>query len=150
MPTDVETFLTGPAATVARSAPVTSGQVQSDAPAPAIGLPPRRQSAVRSTAAADWLARLNDAQRRAVTFTGGDLVGAPAMTSRGGDANRPGAGTGKTATLAHRVAWLVVNGADPGRVLLLTFRGGAAQEMTGGAERLDAVARRVAGRGRRR
>ena len=32
-----------------------------------------------------------------------------------------GAGSGKTNTLAHRVAQLIVNGADPGRVLQLTF-----------------------------
>jgi ATP-dependent exoDNAse (exonuclease V) beta subunit len=32
-----------------------------------------------------------------------------------------GAGSGKTNTLAHRVAHLIVNGADPGRILLLTF-----------------------------
>jgi DNA helicase-2/ATP-dependent DNA helicase PcrA len=31
------------------------------------------------------------------------------------------AGTGKTGTLAHRVAHLVLVGADPRRVLLLTF-----------------------------
>ena len=145
MPTDVETFLTGPAATVARSAPVTSGQVQSDAPAPAIDRPPPSQSAVRSTAAANWLARLNDAQRRAVTFTGGDPVGAPGRLAAPPLLVIAGAGTGKTATLAHRVAWLVVNGADPGRVLLLTFRRRAAQEMTRRAERLVAEARRVAG-----
>src|SRR2546421_7167803 len=32
-----------------------------------------------------------------------------------------GAGSGKTKTLAHRVAHLVVNGIDPQRILLLTF-----------------------------
>ena len=32
-----------------------------------------------------------------------------------------GAGSGKTSTLAQRVAHLIVNGADPGRILLLTF-----------------------------
>ena len=32
-----------------------------------------------------------------------------------------GAGSGKTKTLAHRVAHLVVNGVDPQRILLLTF-----------------------------
>ena len=32
-----------------------------------------------------------------------------------------GAGSGKTKTLAYRVAHLVVNGVDPQRVLLLTF-----------------------------
>ena len=32
-----------------------------------------------------------------------------------------GAGSGKTKTLAHRVAYLVVSGVDPHRTLLLTF-----------------------------
>ncbi len=40
-----------------------------------------------------------------------------------------GAGTGKTATLVHRVAWLIAQGADPGRILLLTFTRRAAGEM---------------------
>src|SRR5580658_5023398 len=40
-----------------------------------------------------------------------------------------GAGTGKTNTLAHRVAHLVMNGVDPGRILMLTFSRRAAQEM---------------------
>ena len=40
-----------------------------------------------------------------------------------------GAGTGKTNTLACRVAHLVRNGADPQRILLLTFSRRAAQEM---------------------
>ena len=47
-----------------------------------------------------------------------------------------GAGTGKTATLAHRVAWLIANGADPGRILLLTFTRRAAAEMMRRAEGL--------------
>jgi DNA helicase II / ATP-dependent DNA helicase PcrA len=41
-----------------------------------------------------------------------------------------GAGTGKTKTLAHRVARLVLNGTDPQRILLLTFTRRAAAEMT--------------------
>src|SRR6516162_6631349 len=41
-----------------------------------------------------------------------------------------GAGTGKTKTLAHRVAHLVLNGADPERILLLTFTRRSAAEMT--------------------
>src|ERR1700736_1040464 len=41
-----------------------------------------------------------------------------------------GAGTGKTKTLAHRVAHLVLNGAEPQRILLLTFTRRAAAEMT--------------------
>jgi len=40
-----------------------------------------------------------------------------------------GAGTGKTTTLAHRVAWQIVSGTDPSRILLLTFTRRAAAEM---------------------
>ena len=40
-----------------------------------------------------------------------------------------GAGTGKTTTLAHRVAWQIVSGTDPGRILLLTFTRRSAAEM---------------------
>ena len=40
-----------------------------------------------------------------------------------------GAGTGKTLTLAARVAWLVKQGVDPQRLLLLTFSRRAAAEM---------------------
>src|SRR5215467_1939985 len=47
-----------------------------------------------------------------------------------------GAGTGKTQTLAHRVAALVGRGADPRRILLLTFSRRAAQEMIRRAARL--------------
>jgi len=50
------------------------------------------------------------------------------------------AGTGKTRTLVYRVAWLVEQGVDPNRILLLTFTNKAAREMldrahalTGGA-----------------
>src|SRR5690606_20665177 len=40
-----------------------------------------------------------------------------------------GAGSGKTRTLSCRVAHLVANGADPSRILLLTFSRRAASEM---------------------
>jgi len=60
---------------------------------------------------------LNDAQRTAVTHGDGPLLIVA------------GAGTGKTTTLARRVAWLIRNGAEPGRVLLLTFTRRAAVEM---------------------
>ena len=40
-----------------------------------------------------------------------------------------GAGSGKTSTLAHRVANLIRHGADPQRMMLLTFSRRAAQEM---------------------
>src|SRR6202795_835439 len=52
-----------------------------------------------------------------------------------------GAGTGKTNTLAHRVAHLVLHGADPRRILLLTFTRRAAAEMTRRAVGLLAEAR---------
>ena len=53
-----------------------------------------------------------------------------------------GAGSGKTDTLAHRVAHLVVNGADPQRILLMTFSRRAAAEMI---RRVERIARRVIG-----
>src|ERR1700719_3108015 len=56
-----------------------------------------------------------------------------------------GAGTGKTNTLAHRVAHLVLHGADPRRILLLTFTRRAAVEMTRRAARILAEARRLPG-----
>ena len=47
-----------------------------------------------------------------------------------------GAGSGKTNTLAHRAAHLIVNGVNPGRILLLTFSRRAAAEMERRAERI--------------
>ncbi len=55
-----------------------------------------------------------------------------------------GAGTGKTATLVHRVAHLVSAGADPRRILLLTFTRRAAAEML---RRVDALLSSGAGNG---
>jgi DNA helicase-2/ATP-dependent DNA helicase PcrA len=49
-----------------------------------------------------------------------------------------GAGSGKTKTFAHRVAHLVLGGADPRRMLLLTFTRRAAAEMTVRAGRIVA------------
>src|SRR5437667_6679303 len=49
-----------------------------------------------------------------------------------------GAGTGKTTTLAHRVAHLIVRGAHPRRILLLTFTRRAAENMTRRAEQITA------------
>lgn len=51
-----------------------------------------------------------------------------------------GAGSGKTNTLAHRVAHLLAGGADPGRILLLTFSRRAADEMV---RRVQRIAGRV-------
>ena len=74
----------------------------------------------------DPLAALNAAQREAVLHGLGG--------GAGGDPTPPllviaGAGSGKTNTLAHRVAHLIAHGADPGRILLLTFSRRAADEM---------------------
>jgi ATP-dependent DNA helicase UvrD/PcrA len=70
---------------------------------------------------------LNPAQRRAATF-------GTAVPDKGVSAGPmlilAGAGTGKTNTLAHRTAHLVLNGVDPARILMLTFTRRAAQEMT--------------------
>jgi DNA helicase II / ATP-dependent DNA helicase PcrA len=53
-----------------------------------------------------------------------------------------GAGSGKTNTMAHRVAYLIVNGADPAQILLqillMTFSRRAAWEMTRRVERIAA------------
>ncbi len=54
-----------------------------------------------------------------------------------------GAGTGKTNTLAHRVAHLIKEGADPSRILLLTFTRRAAEIMTRRAERIVGKKARV-------
>jgi len=74
---------------------------------------------------ATYLDQLNPEQRRAVEHgvTQGCIVGPPLLVIAG-------AGSGKTNTLAHRVAHLIVNGADPGRILLMTFSRRAAAEMT--------------------
>jgi DNA helicase II / ATP-dependent DNA helicase PcrA len=61
---------------------------------------------------------LNSQQLRAVTAADGPVLVIAA------------AGTGKTRTLTHRVAWLVLErGVDPRRILLLTFTNRAAHEM---------------------
>ncbi len=75
---------------------------------------------------ADPLARLNPAQRAAVVQGvepgAGARPAAPLLVIAG-------AGSGKTNTLAHRVAHLIAHGADPSRILLLTFSRRAADEM---------------------
>jgi DNA helicase II / ATP-dependent DNA helicase PcrA len=78
-----------------------------------------------STPAAQ-LEALNNIQRKAATFgeaaAGGPWRSGPLLVIAG-------AGTGKTNTVAHRVAHLVINGVDPARILLLTFSRRAALEM---------------------
>src|SRR4030088_2131198 len=86
--------------------------------------------------AAAYLDSLNPEQRRAVEH-GATGTGpfAPLLVIAG-------AGSGKTNTLAHRVAHLMVNGADPRRILLMTFSRRAASEMT---KRVERIARKVLG-----
>ncbi|WP_322054138.1 ATP-dependent helicase [Paraburkholderia bannensis] len=90
---------------------------------------------------AAYLAKLNDAQRAAVEH-GGPQSFAPGATMPEPLLVIAGAGSGKTNTLAHRVAHLLVNGADPHRILLLTFSRRAAQEMT---RRVSRIAANVSG-----
>jgi len=73
---------------------------------------------------ADKYKKLNAAQRAAACHGEGPLL------------ILAGAGTGKTNTLAHRVAHLVASGANPQRILLLTFSRRAALEMTRRASRI--------------
>ncbi|WP_322788638.1 ATP-dependent helicase [Paraburkholderia megapolitana] len=84
---------------------------------------------------AAWLAKLNDAQREAVEYGTADATQPP-----GALLVIAGAGSGKTNTLAHRVAQLIVKGADPRRILLLTFSRRAAQEMTRRVTRIAGAA----------
>lgn len=72
----------------------------------------------------DVLADLNGPQREAATHGMGPLLIVA------------GAGTGKTTTLAHRVAHLITTGVDPGRILLLTFTRRASAEML---RRVDSI-----------
>jgi DNA helicase-2/ATP-dependent DNA helicase PcrA len=71
---------------------------------------------------------LNDQQRQAVQHDGGALLIVA------------GAGTGKTRTLVHRVAYLIQQGISPARILLLTFTRRAAAEML---RRVDALMRQL-------
>jgi len=67
--------------------------------------------------AAAYLEGLNSEQRHAVEHGVAELEGSfggPLLVIAG-------AGSGKTNTLAHRVAHLIVRGADPRRILLMTF-----------------------------
>jgi DNA helicase-2/ATP-dependent DNA helicase PcrA len=84
----------------------------------------------------DYLRDLNPEQRRAVQYgvkPGSAYLAGPLLVIAG-------AGTGKTKTLTHRVAHLIVNGSSPQRILLLTFTRRAAFEMTRRVERITAAA----------
>jgi len=90
---------------------------------------------------ASYLEKLNREQRLAVEHGDGATEA---------DDNRAllilaGAGTGKTNTLAHRVVHLVFNGADPRRILLMTFSRRAAAEMTRRVQRIANTASGAAG-----
>lgn len=87
----------------------------------------------------DYLEALNPAQRQAASHGCRDGQGAYAA---GPLLVIAGAGTGKTMTLAHRVAHLLVQGVRPERLLLLTFTRRAAQEMT---RRVETIVRRALG-----
>ncbi|MCO5734205.1 ATP-dependent helicase [Rhizobium sp. SSA_523] len=85
-----------------------------------------------------YLEKLNDRQRLAVEHGVGPekgVIGGPLLIIAG-------AGSGKTNTLAHRVAHLIVNGADPRRILLMTFSRRAASEM---GRRVERICRQVLG-----
>jgi ATP-dependent DNA helicase UvrD/PcrA len=97
-----------------------------------------RQDDSRVSQAAAYLETLNPEQRRAVEHGVREndcTPGVPLLVIAG-------AGSGKTNTLAHRVAHLIVNGADPRRILLMTFSRRAAAEMT---RRVERIARRIMG-----
>ncbi|WP_375691690.1 ATP-dependent helicase [Pseudooceanicola sp. LIPI14-2-Ac024] len=84
-----------------------------------------------------YLDKLNEDQRAAVIHgtggTGGTDLPPPLLVIAG-------AGSGKTNTLAHRVAHLLVGGADPRRILLMTFSRRAATELTRRVERITTLA----------
>ena len=84
--------------------------------------------------ASSHLAKLNTEQRSAVEYGGLNYADAGPLLIIAG------AGSGKTNTLAHRVAYLILNGTDPRRILLLTFTRRAATEMARRVERIAAQA----------
>jgi ATP-dependent DNA helicase UvrD/PcrA len=93
-----------------------------------------RDSGLLLTMTMSHLEQLNPQQRRAVEH------GLPALAEAGPLLIIAGAGSGKTNTLAHRVAHLIVNGADPRRILLLTFSRRAATEMIRRVDRITSQA----------
>ncbi len=90
-----------------------------------------------AAAQTDYLESLNPAQRQAATWgkkaQNRSFEAPPLLVIAG-------AGTGKTMTLAHRVAHLIIQGVSPERILLLTFTRRAAQEMT---RRVEAIVRQA-------
>jgi DNA helicase II / ATP-dependent DNA helicase PcrA len=84
---------------------------------------------------------LNEAQRQAAMFGSCQEKDGKSQAGKNGLQSGPlliiaGAGTGKTNTLAHRVAYLLSSGVAPERIALMTFSRRAAQEMLQRAERI--------------
>lgn len=92
---------------------------------------------IEATRSVAYLDSLNPQQRRAVEHGCDALDSSPPLLIIAG------AGSGKTNTLAHRVAHLIVSGADPRRIMLLTFSRRAAVEMQ---RRVERIAGKVLGR----
>jgi len=86
-----------------------------------------RKFALKSRTSAggiDFASDLNPEQLRVATARGGPMLVVA------------GAGSGKTRALTYRLAWLVHNGVDPSRIMLVTFTNRAAREMLNRAELL--------------
>ena len=81
---------------------------------------------------ANTAVELNAEQQRAVEHGLGQPGGPSALLVIAG------AGSGKTAMLAHRVAALILAGADPKRIMLATFSRRAAAELNRRVERIAA------------
>src|SRR6516162_3814487 len=102
----------------------------------AISVEQKRNAADTARAIDALLDGLNPAQRSAAAYGIDAEEGPPPLLIAAG------AGTGKTKTLAHRVARLILGGADPRRLLLLTFTRRAALEMTRRAQQILGASQR--------
>jgi len=102
----------------------------------AISVEQKRNTAAATRAIDALLEGLNPAQRSAAAYGIDAEEGPPPLLIAAG------AGTGKTKTLAHRVARLILGGADPRRLLLLTFTRRAALEMTRRAQQILGASQR--------
>ncbi len=86
-----------------------------------------RKFTLKSRSAADQIdfaAELNSEQLSVATALGGPMLVIA------------GAGSGKTRALTYRLAWLVQNGVDPSRIMLVTFTNRATREMLSRVELL--------------
>lgn len=82
----------------------------------------------------DWMGDLNPQQKQAVLHENGPLLVVA------------GAGSGKTKTLAYRVAYLISRGIPPERILLMTFTRRAAEEMIKRAAAVSSRGAHITGR----